>query len=83
GPGQIKLYNSGGHKRNFIDCCISRKETICPAEVGHRSISIGLLGEIAMLTGRTIRWDPEKEEILGDPGAAEFLGRSYREPWQL
>ena len=83
GPGQIKLYDSGGHKRNFIDCCISRKETVCPAEVGHRSISIGLLGEIAMLTGRTIRWDPEKEEILGDPGAAELLGRSYREPWQL
>jgi len=83
GPGQIQLYRSGGHKRNFIDCVISRKQTICPAEVGHRSISVGLLGEIAMLTGRTIRWDPEKEEIIDDPGASELLGRSYREPWQL
>ena len=83
GPGEIRLYNSGGHKRNFIDCVLSRKETICPAEVGHRSISVGLLGEIAMLTGRKIKWDPDTEQILDDPGAAALLGRPYREPWQL
>ena len=83
GPGEIHLYNSGGHKRNFVDCMVSRKETICPAEVGHRSISIGLLGEIAMLTWRKIKWNPDKEEIIGDPGASALLGRSYREPWQL
>ena len=83
GPGEIKLYNSGGHKRNFIDCVISRKLTICPAEVGHRSISVGLLGEIAMLTGRKIKFDPDTEQIIGDPGASALLGRPYREPWQL
>jgi predicted dehydrogenase len=83
GPNEIKLYDSGGHKRNFLDCVKSRKETICPAEVGHRSISVGLLGEIAMLTGRKIRWNPDKEEIIGDPGASALLGRAYREPWTL
>jgi len=83
GAGEIHLYNSGGHKRNFVDCILSRKETICPAEIGHRSISVGLLGEIAMLSGRTIRWNPAKEEILNDPGASALLGRAYREPWQL
>jgi len=83
GLGELRLYNSGGHKRNFIDCVISRKETICPAEVGHRSISVGLLGEIAMLTGRKIKWDPDTEQILGDPGADALLGRAYRRPWQL
>ncbi|MHC4502071.1 MAG: Gfo/Idh/MocA family protein [Planctomycetota bacterium] len=83
GAGEIRLYNSGGHKRNFVDCIFNRKETICPAEVGHRSISVGLLGEIAMLTGRKIRFDPDKEEIIGDPGASALLGRPYREPWQL
>ncbi len=83
GPGEVRLYNSGGHKQNFVDCILSREETICPAEVGHRSISVGLLGEIAMLTGRTIRWNPDTEEILDDPGASSLLGRSYREPWQL
>jgi len=83
GPDEIKLYESRDHKQNFLDCLKSRKETICPAEVGHRSISVGLLGEIAMLTGRKIKWDPESEQIIGDEGASALLGRSYREPWVL
>lgn len=83
GPEEIKLYNSGGHKRNFIECIKSRKTTICPAEVGHRSISIGLLGEIAMLTRRKIKWNPDTEEISGDPEASALLNRPYRQPWHL
>lgn len=81
GPGEIQLYKSNSHKGNFLECIRTRQPTIAPAEVGLRSISVGLLGEIAIMTGRTIRWDPEREEILGDPGASELLGRSYREPW--
>jgi hypothetical protein len=82
-PNEIKLYESRDHKQNFLDCIKSRKLTICPVEVGHRSISVGLLGEIAMLSGRKIKWDPDKEEIIGDPQASALLGRSYREPWTL
>ncbi|MEA3225381.1 MAG: Gfo/Idh/MocA family oxidoreductase [Planctomycetota bacterium] len=82
-PNEIRLYESRDHKQNFLDCVKSRKLTVCPAEVGHRSISVGLLGEIAMLTGRKIKWDPEKEEIADDAEASTLLGRSYREPWVL
>jgi hypothetical protein len=42
-----------------------------------------LLGEIAIYTGRTINWDPESEEMIGDPIAEDLLGRSFREPWVL
>ena len=83
GPGETRLYESNDHNQNFLDCVKSRKLTICPAEVGHRSISVGLLGEIAMLTGRKIKWNPETEEIIGDEAASALLGRSYREPWVL
>jgi len=83
GPDEIQLYESRDHKQNFLDCVKSRKLTICPAEVGLRSISVGLLGEIAMLTGRKIKWNPDTEEIIGDPEASALLGRSYREPWVL
>lgn len=83
GPDETKLYESRDHKQNFLDCVKSRKTTICPVEVGHRSISVALLGEIAMLTGRRIKWDPDQEEIIGDPGASALLGRCYREPWTL
>jgi predicted dehydrogenase len=80
---EIHLYNSRDHHVNFLDCVRSRQETICPAEIGHRSISAGLLGEIAIYTGRTLKWNPETEEIVGDPVAAGLLGRSFREPWVL
>lgn len=83
GADGIQLYRSPGHYRDFIDSVIDRTNPICPSEVGHRSISVGLLGEIAMLTGRKIRWNPDTEEIVDDPAASALLGRSYREPWIL
>ena len=62
---------------------MSRQETITPVEAACRSISVGHLGEIAMLTGRKIKWNPETEEIVGDPEASALLGRAYRKPWTL
>ncbi len=86
GPSDVRLYRgppNRDHVDNFLDCVHSRQPTITPVETACRSISVGHLGEIAMLTGRKIRWDPEKERIIGDPGASALLGRSYREPWVL
>ncbi len=45
---EIHLYKSDNHFRNFIDCVLSGKETIAPAEIGHRSITMSHLGNIAM-----------------------------------
>ena len=83
GPGDIRLYESNDHWRNFLDCVKTRQPTVTPVETACRSISVGHLGEIAMLTGRKIKWDPENEEIIGDPSAGALLGRSYRKPWVL
>lgn len=83
GANEIHLYKSDDHDRNFIDCVKSRKETIAPAEIAHRSISAGLLGEIAMLLGRKLEWDPEKERFINDPQAERYLMRPYRSPWVL
>ena len=81
-PGELRL-RSPGHQRNFIDCVKTRATTLSPAEVAHRSASIGHLGQIAMLTGRKIRWDPDRERILGDVAAEALLGRAPRGPWSL
>jgi len=83
GPNEIRLYKSENHHRNFIDCVKTRRPTIAPAEVAHRSISAGLLGEIAMLTGRKLKWNPEKENFVNDDDANRYLMRSYRRPWHL
>jgi len=72
---------SDGHTRNFLDCVKTRAETLAPAEVAHRSATPGHLGQIAMLLGRRIRFNPDTEEILDDPTASRMLGNAMRSPW--
>ncbi|MCF7957105.1 MAG: gfo/Idh/MocA family oxidoreductase [Phycisphaerae bacterium] len=83
GPNDKRLYKSTDHHQNFLDCVKTRKETITPVETAHRSISAGLLGEIAMQTGRDLKWDPVNETFIGDPEANRYLSRPMRTPWAL
>jgi predicted dehydrogenase len=83
GANKKSLYKSDSHFGNFLECIRSRKETIAPVEIAHRSISVGLLGEIAMTTKQKIQWDPEKEKIINNAEASKMLMRSFRAPWKL
>jgi len=80
---KVKLYESPGHARNFLDCVKSRQPTVAPVETGHHSTIPGHLGLISMLTGRRIHWDSAKEEIIGDAEASKMLTREYRAPYKL
>jgi len=83
GPNETRLYKSTDHQQNFLDCVKSREKAIAPIEVACRSISVGLLGEIAMLLERRVRWDPVKEDFVNDPEASRLLSRPMRAPWHL
>jgi hypothetical protein len=37
---------------------------------------------LSLKLGRSIAWDGEKEEVLGDAQANKLLRREYRKPWQ-
>ncbi len=49
----------GGEHRNFYDCVKSREDCYAPAETGHRTITIAHLGNIAMVLGRKLHWNPQ------------------------
>jgi predicted dehydrogenase len=83
GDKEIHLYKSDNHWKNFLECVRSRKPAIAPIEPAFRAITVALLGEIAMTTGQKIQWDPEKQEIIGNPVASRLLGRPYRRPWAV
>ncbi len=82
GPNDIRLYNSGEHRQNFLDCVKSRKKCVAPVDAAHRSISIGHLGVIAITLERKLHWDPVNERFINDAGANDMLLRPMRGPWQ-
>ena len=41
-----------------------------------------MLANLSLKLGRSLTWDPAKEEITGDPEAAKGLSRPYRGPWE-
>ena len=83
GPDEIRLCKSDNHKSNWLECIKSRAETIAPVEIGHRSCTVCLLGEIAMRLGRKLKWDPDTEQFVGDDQANRMLWRPMRSPWKL
>ncbi len=52
--------------RDFLDSMVSRKPPAYHAEAGHRLSSALHLGHIALRTGKTVTWDPDKEAFKGD-----------------
>ena len=82
-PGEIHLYRSGNHVRNFLECIRTRKQPICNAEVGHRSACICHLGNIAMILRRSVRWDPKAERFINDSEADRMTCRPARVPWGI
>jgi predicted dehydrogenase len=94
GPEEVRLYRpteivaredggKGGEYRNFLDCVRSRQPCYAPAEIGHRTITIAHIGNISMLLGRKLRWNPDAERFIDDPSADALLTRAQREPWTL
>ncbi|EEF60828.1 Gfo/Idh/MocA family protein [Pedosphaera parvula] len=80
---KVKLYESSGHQRNFLDCVKSRKPTITPVKTAHHSTIPGHLGLISMLVGRKLKWNVQSEQIIDDKEATAMLGRPFRAPWKL
>ncbi len=67
------------HHQNFFDCIRgSAKQLNADARMGHLAATIVHLGNLAARFGRTLRFDPKKEEFLNDPEVAPLVGRKYR-----
>jgi len=87
-PGVAKAWEgpdwvSRPHMQNWIDCIKSRERPNADVEIGHRSISVCHLVNIARRVGRRLRWDPDKELFVGDEEANTYLDRPRRKGWEL
>lgn len=84
GPADVRLFTCrGGEHRNFLDCVKSRKDPYFPVDIGHRVSTVCHLGNIALLLGRKLKWDPKQEYFPDDAEANKMMSRPMREPWTL
>jgi len=80
-PREIHLYESREQHGNWLDCIQSKKPTISPAEVAHRSCSACLVAHAAMKTQGKLFWDPKKELFRDHVEANKLLSRPQRFPY--
>lgn len=71
------------HHANWLACIRSRKAPSADEEIGHRGASLGHLANIACWTGRSLKWDPVKEEFIGCDAANRLRSRAMRSPWRM
>lgn len=79
GPGWQAKYHIG----DWLECIQTRKRPVADVEIGHRSVSVCHLGNIARILGRRLRWDPEREVFPGDEEANGYLERPRRKGYEL
>jgi predicted dehydrogenase len=71
------------HAEVFLQAVRNHKRPDADVEVGHLASNPGHLLNIAWRVGRKIRWDGEKEQVVGDPEANALVTKQYRSPWKL
>jgi hypothetical protein len=84
-PADKSEYASVSHEhiRNWVDCMRTRKKTVAPATIGHRSTTVCHLIDICRELGRKLEWDPVKEEFVGDTEANALRSRPRRKGYEL
>lgn len=68
---------------NFADAVRTRRQPGGHAEAAHRAATILHLANIAIRVGRRIRYDPVREQIIGDEQANRLVNPPMRGPWHL
>jgi predicted dehydrogenase len=71
------------HVANWLDCIETREQPNAPVEVGHLISSVAHLINICRITGRTINWDADNEQIIGDKAANAMLTKERRPEFSL
>ena len=77
----VRTGRSLDHMRNFVDCIKSRQRTVANPEVMHHSMTTVHAANICMWLKRSLKFDPAKEEFVGDEEANRLRSRAMREPY--
>ena len=82
-PVANKIPPSPGHEREWLDCVKSRQKPSCNPEYHCRLDVPVVLSLLSYKLGRSIRFNPETETIIGDKQASDLAVPTYRDPWKF
>ena len=83
-PTPIQGYRGrGGIFGDFVHCVQTRQRPFRDIEIAHRAVATCHLCNIAFWLKRPFKFDPETEQIVGDPEANRWIDRPMRAPWTL
>jgi hypothetical protein len=68
---------------DFINSVRSRRDPIAPVEVGQRTVTCCILGNIAYELNRPVRWSPDAQYFVNDPEAEKYFHREYHNGYKL
>jgi predicted dehydrogenase len=69
------------HMKNLLQCIDDRSRPVADVEQGYISTASCILANQALELGRTLVWDANKGQVIGDDEANGRLARPYRSPW--
>jgi len=81
--GNIRGAATKPHIKNFLECIKTRAKPNADVEVGHRSIIVAHIANIARWTGERLEWNPAKERFKGNRKANGMLDRERRAGYEL
>lgn len=79
----IRPEPAADHYMQWTNACKGEDVATCPFSYAGPLTEAVLLGNIALRTGRPVRWDAENLAIIGDPEANRYLRRNYRKGWEV
>jgi predicted dehydrogenase len=68
---------------DFVQAVKKREKFALNEQNGYHSCTIVNIGLVALKLGRSLKFDPEKQEFIGDEGANRLLFPPLREPWSI
>ena len=78
---RAKFYDAQVHAKNFFECIRSRKPTITHPDVMRQSHITSFAASFAWILGRTLTYDPAKNDFIGDAEANSLRSRPERNCW--
>jgi hypothetical protein len=82
-PNALRFHSSKDHHLDWLESIRSGKPAATTPEQAHRSTSACNIGWVAMKLGRKLKWDPVKEQFIGDEQANAMCSRPQRAPYGL